>query len=362
VTGNTFVLASVIAIFAWSAADASSSRRSMIVYYANETLESSLDSPNYVALLKILRMDPTVGSELESTLEYDASHFPSIVSRDIKALKSIALGREMDLFVFTNSMTKRDQYLFADSRKQSAETRPLSFGPMPTDTVLENSPLSHSAALVNALEIALADGHGTPTDLYLIVNTHGTDEFAMIPRVAANFVTANPAEVLAQLSANEQSDLSLPLVMSGTRKLAFWHAISDVSARFPVRFPLIFIESCESAPHKWSEVLAIPSAVAAIAHSGFSTLKPVEIDYGKVGGTERDGLGQDLTSELKKVGVRVEPRWLIWIWPLRVTFSQINVLWFFVPMAIWLPASGLAWLRARRPSPKSRAVLRTFKT
>jgi hypothetical protein len=339
-------------------------RRSAIFYYANETVDGALASSNYRALLNILRTDSAVGPEIESSLKYDAEHSSSIVSRDIDALKDVAFSYEMDLFVFTNTMAMRGEYYFADGHNRSTEVRPFNLEPLPEDPVLGNSPLSRSFVLVHALETALKKGPGILTDLFLIANTHGTDEFAMIPRVAANFVTANASEVAAQLSGNKRNDLSLSLQLSGTRKFEFWKAISDVSARNQVNFPLIFIESCESAPHKWKEVFAIPSSVAVIAHSGFNGLKPSGIDYRSLlrkSPQQPSDFAPILAFELEKSGLHVESRSRMWIWPLRASLAPMSAFWYFVPIVVWLPGLALAFcLRARRFTPKPPAVVPTF--
>jgi hypothetical protein len=330
-------LSALVCIHLFAAAHVSNANgRSALVYYANETVEGALSSTNYIALLNILRKDPVVGPKIEATLRYDAEHSSSIVSRDIEALERIAQAVEIDFFAFSNAMALRGEYLFADARADILEHQPFSLGILPPDPALESSPLSRSVVLTRALEAVLTR-RDQPTKLLLIANTHGTADFAAIPRVAANFVTADPNSILSQLS-DEPHDMSLPLALSGTRKLAFWEVISDVSRRFSVEFPLIFIESCESAPHSWAEFFTIPSTVSVIAHSGFDEIKPAEIDYREflsddIG--DLSDLSQIFTVGLAKRGVRVEPRWLTWTWPARVTLLQINVLWFFVPLTIW---------------------------
>jgi hypothetical protein len=293
-------------------------------------------------------MNSSVGPEILANLRSDAEHSSEIALRDIRALKEVSQKYRMDFFAFTNSMTLRAEYLFVDGRSGQSQVRPFNLGELPADTVLKNSPLSRAVVLQSALEAVLSEDANATTDVFLIVNTHGTADIALIPRVAANFEVADPGRVLAELG-DEPHDMSLPLPISGTRKTAFWHAISVVSERFPVRFPLLFIESCEGAPYKWDELLAIPASVSVIAHSGFDGIKPAEIDFGALLRTTSEdvaGFNRSYAAELVKTGVHVEPRWLIWIWPLRVTLQQIPVFWFFVPMALWL--SGMALLLIRR--------------
>jgi hypothetical protein len=342
-----------------AAAPAPDARRAVLVYYGNDTLADAPLSANYAALFDILRRKNDAASEeTAETLRHDARRSGEVITRDIEVLRTAARLYNLEFFAFTNELAIQGGFLSAGPADDTATIRALPFTLARGSSVLERSPLSRADFLLHALTAVIGTAPARPHDIHLIVNTHGTGELAMMPRVAADFTTANADAVLAQL-ANESNDLALPLQLHGTRKLELWDTISTLSSRHDLRFPVIFMESCDSGPLEWNEYLAIPPSVEILAHSGTSGLKPVEIEYtgllDTAGGSARNAgdFKRALIDQLAAKGVQVDSRRSLWRWPAKTMLASIPVFWFFLPLGIWIAAlCGLAFarrLRAPRP-------------
>jgi hypothetical protein len=338
-------------------------RHQLLVYYGNETPRAASESPNYTALLSILRQSPTaLAATLLKGIEDDARNFPEVVQRDVDALLATASRLRISLAVFTNAMALQQGYLFYSAIEGRTEKRVLSAYSESKDPILATSPLSRPDVFARALADASALFPPDSVDMVLITNSHGSANMALMPRVNVDVSRTTPQELLARLaSVDDEQDAPAWAVQKGTDKAEYWRAVAAVSATRGVRFPLIFREACDSGLANWAEFFALPPSVARIAHSAGANLAPRDIDYATIfAPSERPTQWiSQLELGLQHRGVRVHSRFTIWIWPLLESLGSIPMMIYFVPLAGWLCWFGVvAWRRYSRAVPEPAARLR----
>lgn len=335
-------------VLQWQAAGVSHAR-SLVIYYANETVPEALESRNYRALLAILDgIQGPAGLAAADSLRSDAQTFRAKVLKDIVSLEKVSLSEATDLTVFTNTLALQSKYLVV--RSGAEEMRPWTVAKNIHDPVTEYSPLSSKinfgAAIYEALE-----HYGDSDDIILIVNSHGTKEFAVIPRVAADFTRVNIEVVRKQLQGQQGDDLAIRAVeLQGIRKTDLWHQLDSANRSSKVHFSLVFLQACESAASSWMEYFSVPPTVTYVAHTGFTSISPQQFDYSALGGLERPlGEGrpvQRITAFLRQTGaVYFDTRFSYWRWPLLVTAASLPKWFFFFPSALWL---FITWLKMSR--------------
>lgn len=325
----------------------------VLIYYANETSQQAARSANYAAVLSVLDgiSGPTAAA-LSRNIRVDASEFPQVVRRDADALLAAARRFDFDLVVFTNEAALADEFRVYRGSTGALDVRPLPALPAATSTVLATSPLSRPEFLRAALH-AVADLYGRkPVDAVLIVNSHGSEDMLLMPRVNADLSFPGAAEALARQLDTDGDDAALApwAGLKGTDKLTFWRSVSEVSAATGMRFPLVFLESCESGTASFAQWRAISDDVELIAHTGTGNIRPVDIDYGKffaAGPVDADWVA-DLISGLTASGVHVDgksmqPYWILWF-ALEVPAAWV----YFIPLGLWLCWSAFAGLARLR--------------
>lgn len=318
------------------------SYKTILVYYANETTAAAIQSENYGVLYEILRLSGSAAAlEALEAIQYDAAEGPRIVGRDIVALEHWTRLHQIDFVAANNEAAMGGFFLwgeFSRDRQGSLQRHPMPPMAATGSIVIEYSPLSRATVLRSLLaEIAtLYQTH--KLRIILFVNTHGTADMALMPRVTTDFTKVNRDQVLAELSGT-RNDLGLSAVtLEGTSKVLFWEALRGVGAETGATFPLVFLESCESGPLSWAEFLAIPSIVEYVAHGGTGSLSPLRIDYANLGNLAAltgHQMALTLRETFGRQGVFVDHRNLTWVWPALQSLAQIPSFIFFLPLAIW---------------------------
>jgi hypothetical protein len=322
------------------------SHQPVVIYYGNETTGIALGSENYRALFAILRdLRNETGLNAVSRLREEAANAPIIVSRDSNSLESASRLYRFDLAVFTNEMALNKKYRFihyGSTALHSFDRVPLS-----VDPILRSSPLSTPEFLEGAiLDVLSRSDHDA--EVILIINSHGTRDLIIMPRVAADFTGPESTDMAAALSGHNTNDL----VAGGTRlkgvsKIQFWHSLDRIERLTHAQFSLVFLESCESGVSSWREYFSIPYGVKVIAHSGFGSIVPAEIDYSLL--SEANGgqgaevsLPERFIALLKRFGVRIDDRFSVWVWPLLATGASAPLQLYVAPLVMWCFA-WLAW-------------------
>jgi hypothetical protein len=325
--------------------EAGGRRTQALIYYGNETSQQAAQSANYATLLSILRNSTSAtAATLARNILSDATESSAVVRRDADALLAAARRLKFDLVVFTNDLALKGQFWSYRSATDALETRTLPPIPQAASNVLATSPLSRPEVLRMAV---LETGSLYPADsvdAVLIVNSHGSDEMLLMPRVSADLSAAGSAEAFArQLQSDDEPSGPPPewATLKGTDKLAFWHTVAQAGAAHGMRFPLIFLETCESGTATWSQWRAIPASVGRIAHTGGGSVYPAKLDYAALLGSERTDWINGLASGLKSSGMYVGAKWTLLAWVLLSLCQSVPWPVYFAPFGLWVIWSAL---------------------
>ena len=292
---------------------------------------------------------------------------PKVLDRDVQALSAGAWAANVDLFVFSNELALEGRYLRFDHRTRSAVMEDMPRAPEDGNPVLSLWPLARPQQFRAALQAVKDTYPGMTVEMALIANSHGADDIPLMPRVNLDFTKVNPKAIINELDGGSSSDLALPeTVLQGTSQQQFWSVLGDVGAGDSVRYPLVFLSSCQSGPLEWREFFAIPESVDRIAHLGIGSVMSAAIDYHEIlqqgGQAPKDfnQIVQKLSSGLPGSGgqpIIVESRLSILQWPLAATLQSAPLSLYAIPLAaflFWLGASALGWPRWRAPRRSAR--------
>ena len=337
---STAFVSILLVILLWCVSD-SANARSLIIYYANETVPEALGSRNYRALLSVLdSMQNEVGVAAADGLRSDAQTFRAKVLKDISSFLRVSSLNAVDLAVFTNALTLEGKYLVARSGTQ--ELLPFKVPLTTNDPVTEYSPLSSRTTFRHAMAEALHE-YAKEDQIILIVNSHGTREFAVIPRIAADFTELDAKGLQRQLESEHGNDLALRSVeLRGITKVDLWKELDLATRVSHVHFSLVFLQACESAASSWTEYFAMPPAVDNVAHTGFESISPEQFDYALLAGSERLAKAdfdetRSLTDLFRQTrAVYFDSKYTYWRWPLLVTAVSLPKLIYFAPLSLWL--------------------------
>jgi hypothetical protein len=256
--------------------------RAAFVYYSNETVPEAMSSENYQAFFRILDQSKSgSATEIHEALVVDAADAGQIFWRDVKALQGASKQANVPLFVFSNALTLRNQYLMFEPRGEAPAVRHFGFTTADDNPLLRLSPLSRPEYLRSALNATLQQFSNDFVSIAMIVKSHGSYGIPLMPRVNFDFTSANDSDILRTLDGADDDDLRMPEVkLQGISQIAFWRILGEVSNASRARFSFVFLSSCESGPLQMEEVLSIPSSVKRIVHSGRHGMSSENINYG----------------------------------------------------------------------------------
>lgn len=269
-----FIWLPLFVYFLFSTSD-SSRANEVLIFYANETSPSGLESTNYETFITWLhQIDTEKSRTIARALERDASDFPEAVAAEVTVISDAILeGRiNSSLVLFTNELARQGKFLVvsptAGSRQESIEISPTS------SLVLTGNPLSRSEVLETALtrvsEVFPADEY----EYVLITKSHGSLEFALTPRLHRDFRDWN-LEKLRQSLGDDQPEL---LETFGITKQELFAAIERAGQLHHMTFKLIFIESCRGVFDS-TTIERFPSNVERLYASGDRYLQYQTLDY-----------------------------------------------------------------------------------
>jgi hypothetical protein len=353
------LLAAIVIGLAWpTPPSAARDRRAVLVYYANEASQHALHSENYRTLLELLRSAATPeAAKLASDIVADAREFPQLVQRDVSALALAAANYRFDLVAFTNEWALEGRFLWRELATGISEQRPLPSLPGARHPALATAPLSRLDFLRMALAEVAALFPSEALDIVLILNSHGSEEMILMPRVSTDLSRPGAAQaLLAALRGDEGSaahagPASEWAVLQGISKLRLWNVLAELSRQRDIRFPLVFLEACQSGPASMREVLAVPQSVGAVAHTGRANIKPIAIDYAELLRDGKSDLVDALASALQERNVTVSTALTLWAWAAVAHAASIPLVLYLLPLGIWLAvyASALMLRDARTP-------------
>jgi hypothetical protein len=357
-----FILFALLSI-CWSAGSAQA--RSLIIYYANETVPEVLSSRNYQALLSILDgMRSEAGSTAAQALRTDALLFRGRTLKDIESLQRISSVTRSDLAVFTNTLALQHKYMATKAGIESSHSIDIKLST--SDPVMQYSPLSSQQNFGIAIAAALR-GYTKSDSIALIVNSHGTKNLAVMPRLPADFTSSNATDLRQQMDDLQANELAVPSVeLRGIKKGDLWNELGLTAKAEHVHFSLVFLESCESAASTWKEYFAIPSSVRSIAHTGFAYISPDQFDYLLLLSSVQQAADHDLPAALTRFlrrseVVYIDSRYTYWRWPLLITAASLPSFIYFTPLTLWgivIATSGYSRRKAKSKRRMMRESLR----
>lgn len=339
-------------------------QRPLVIYYANDTPSSAPQSPNYQALIGTLsNIDESIALKTSRGLWDDARNYQAAVKENVSNLIDAATHRGFSLAVFTTEMAAIDKFLLF--RGGIREWKTFNPGIGDRKTVFDYAPLSYTNALRSALSNAIFQT-GNVRRVILIIDSHGTKSFAVIPRVAADFTGTGPRVALDELASDPSNDMGLHTVpLHGISKIQMWSIINEIARSMSVDFPLVFSDSCESGIATWGQYWSLPRQVGTIVHSGFGSTDFRDVNYARLSLAylPHDDIHSDLTrvfsSLLSTSGFVSDTGATAWRWPLLASVASVPLPFYFLPGAIWIAANITKLIRwhltavsKTRPLPK----------
>jgi hypothetical protein len=323
-------------------------RHTTIVYYANETVKQVSDLVQFAKLQAILRRSRSqAGDRLIKKLQGDVELYPQIVERESAALQAMAKRSYTNLAIFSNKLALEGHYLFYDAESDTLQRHTFAIGQKEDGPFIALAPLSRPDVLREALETAVRAASQPVSSVVLFVNSHGTIETALMPRINVDLSIATEDEILQRVrsgSAGEPPRWAMP---HGTSKIEFWSILGQISGGQNVRFPLVVRLACQSGLSSRAELAAIPPSVERFAHTGLSSPSTGDIDlaaaFSKAKGT--DWLAS-MPDALRDAGFKVDTPQSLSLWLIPIALRQIPIIVYFLPVFGWFVWIAIRWTRA----------------
>jgi hypothetical protein len=219
-----------VAVFFNFLSGCEASSQPLVTYYANETVPESAHSENYRELIYLLaQLSPGIGDVPMQRLLIDAKIYAKFVDLDVAALAALSKSMNFTLVAFTNHAALSDQYIFVTA--SNTEIREIRFSHESPSGSFYYNPLAAVENLKTAI-VEAANVSRQSRDIILIVNSHGTRDFAVIPRVAVDFTSMPRSNALQSLRRATGGDLSLSNShFHGIEKTELFDSIRDIGIR-----------------------------------------------------------------------------------------------------------------------------------
>jgi hypothetical protein len=230
-----------------------SSPPEVLIYYSNATAPDAREQNDYRQIVQWLydSEEPRL-IEIAKEFEFDLSHFPLMVDRDLRAIEgslSQASGTLAGVIVASNPLAREGKLKVWRYPENKFREIPLQL-PRSTDAVTQSNPLASRTALETVLSRAKLVFDPQVYPFILVTKSHGTADLLMTPRLVTPAVLGKD-QVLALARGEAPLDHPRP----GVSKSDFIEILNDLNKSPPMRFSLIFLESCESG----SELLELPN-------------------------------------------------------------------------------------------------------
>jgi hypothetical protein len=308
----------------------------LLIYYANETVPESLSSNNNRALFAALaHQDGHFADTVRSSVQFDAEHFEASVDADVATLVADAKSRGFDLAVFTNELALAHHFIFVKNGIGSTTYFDGLEGS--TSSALLFSPLAVPKNLRAALQLAL--GQEQYGSFAFILNSHGTKNFAAVPRIAADFLSLPLARLASLLIDTMDQDPIKSLIISGLTKDDFWDILGEVSRYSKTRISIVVNESCDSGPYTWKHYNLMRSADTLIAHRGFGFAAPGDLNLtalNKAWQKHDKTLEEGLLVLTRAAGYWDNESVPLYVWPSLALLMATPKVLYFGPLIVWL--------------------------
>lgn len=177
-------------------------RRTVLIYYANETPTDRFSNGNRQTIVEWLRGSRNGEAlKLVEALQSDARGFPETVAREVAALQAAAAARAKSaafgLVVFTNADARQSRFRYLRPGEEGPfHVAPLAL-PRLDDPILQASPLTEPHVFARALVAAARLFDPNDHQFVLITKSHGSPELALMPQLTFQANAVRKEAVLA---------------------------------------------------------------------------------------------------------------------------------------------------------------------
>lgn len=180
-----------------------SAKKTVLIYYANETAPDQAEAQNYERLIQWLESSPNPKvKHISESLKGDLDKFHKVVDSEIatitKHLKEHRSQPEMAIAVFTNRMTREGKFELMRSGQNAPEQVAFTV-PSLNGLIYKANPLSHPIVFQSALAAVSQQFSPQQHQFVLVTKSHGGAEFVISPRVVLDVSQVERESLLARL-------------------------------------------------------------------------------------------------------------------------------------------------------------------
>ena len=304
------------------------SKPEVLLYYANETAPDKPGMDNYRQIIYWLydSGEPDL-LEIARQFEFDLTHFPLMVDRDLKAITSLPQTLQQaagGVIIATNRLAQHGKILVWRPKMSTFTETPISFPQ--SNNLLSGALLSERTALRAVLVKAQTLFPPSYYRYTLLLKSHGSDEFVLTPRMVIDAKNAGKETVLDIARGRKTPEKQRP----GVTKEQFFSLLKEMDR---MEFPLVFLESCDSG----SKTTHIPHNIRTLFTTAETGGKSYTIDYELLFAQKStQSVSQLMRVYLTNKQKQLRPYPIVSTWYNRTVNAIISVGLYFVPLVIIL--------------------------
>ncbi|MCA9013290.1 MAG: hypothetical protein KDB01_26255, partial [Planctomycetaceae bacterium] len=178
-------------------------KKTVLVYYANETAPDVAEAKNYEKLLEWLgdSKNPTL-KRIGESIHGDLEKFHKVVDQELATIKKHVAadsgGKSTSVAIFTNRLTRAGQFQVVEPGIDAVTVIPFAV-PRLKGMVYSSNPLSHPVVFRLALAALTRQFDPEKYQFVLITKSHGSEVHVLTPRVGLDISDAEREPLLAQL-------------------------------------------------------------------------------------------------------------------------------------------------------------------